>query len=96
MQDIRPHLADDLVEPAPEIADDRQFAGRRQFGTHPAGWPGAQELPVADPLAQRCGCVSRGKDGMFAAGDEHRLPAESALLIDDAEGTINIAALQRQ
>ena len=33
---------------------------------------------------------------MFAARDEYRLPADSPLLIDDAKGAINIAALQRQ
>ena len=33
---------------------------------------------------------------MFTARHEHRVPADCPLLIDDAKGTINIAALQRQ
>ena len=33
---------------------------------------------------------------MLAARQQHRLPADCALLIDDAEGAINVAALQRQ
>ena len=33
---------------------------------------------------------------MFSARDEYRFPADRPLLIDNAEGAINIAALQRQ
>ena len=33
---------------------------------------------------------------MFSARDQYRLPADCPLLVDDAEGAINIAALQRQ
>ncbi len=53
MQDIGPDLANDLVEPAPQIADDRKLAGRGQPGRESGRLRRAEKLPIADPLACR-------------------------------------------
>ena len=80
----------DFVEPPAEIADDLQLAQPRQLGAQAGRLRRAQKLPLADPLAHRSRRV------MLAARQQHRLPAHCPLLIDDAEGAIDIAALQRQ
>ena len=56
VQDVGLDLGNDLVEPAPQIADDRQLAGGGQSGGQPGRLRRAEELPVADPFARRRRC----------------------------------------
>jgi hypothetical protein len=90
VQDPRPHFSDDFVQSPVEVADEHQFAKPRQLRADPGWRRGAQEFPPADPLARRPRRI------MLAAGQQHRLPPERTLLIDDAERAKHIAALQRQ
>ena len=90
MEDLRADLADHLVEATIEIFDNLQLANPRQSGDKPGRHRGPQKLPFADPLA----CGSRRV--MLAARQQHRFPAQRALVVDDRQGAIDIAAVQRQ
>ena len=96
MEDIGPDLANNLVEPTPQIADDRKLAGYRQPGRESGRLRRAEKLPIADPFVCRHRLGFRHEGVMFTARHEHRGPADCPLLINDAKSTINIAALQRQ
>ena len=90
VQYLRANLADYFVEFPVEIADDRELANPRQPSGDPGRHPGPQKLPFTDALSRRSRRV------MLAAGQQHRLPAQHPLLVDNAEGAIDIAALKRQ
>src|SRR5579863_10233906 len=90
MQYVGPDVANDLVEPPAKIADDFQLADSWQFSREPRRRRRTQKFPVADPLARRPRCI------MLAACQQHWVPAECPLLINDAESAVNVAALQRQ
>ena len=90
VQNLRLDLADDLVQAAAEIADDLELAHPGQPGAEAARHPRAQIFPVADSLARRSRRV------VLAARQQHRLPAEGPLLVDDAERAKDVAALQRR
>src|SRR5436190_22293915 len=89
VQDLRANFPDHLIEPPIEVADELQLANPRQPGGEPGRHPGPQKLPFADPLSRRSRRV------MLAAGQQHRLPAQRPLLVDNAERAIDIAALER-
>src|SRR5437660_6305684 len=90
VQDLRANFTDHFIEPPVEVADDRQLANPRQPGGEPGRHPGPQKLPFTDALSRRSRRV------MLAAGQQYRLPAQRPLLVYNAEGAIDIAALERQ
>src|SRR5271163_4153515 len=90
VQNLRAYFVDDLVEATPEIADDLQLASPGQPRAEPNRRRRAQKLPITDAFARRPGRV------MLAAGQQHRLPSQGPLLIDDAERAQDVATLQRQ
>jgi hypothetical protein len=90
VQYLRANLADHFIEPPVEVADDRKLANPRQPGGEPGRHPGPQKLPFTDALARRSRRV------MLAARQQYRLPAQRPLLVYNAEGAIDIAALERQ
>ena len=96
VQDVGLDFGNDLVEPAPQIADDCQLAGGGRLCGQPGRLRRAEELPFADLFASVAPVGCRCERLVFSARDENRLPADRPLLVDDAEGAINIAALQRQ
>jgi hypothetical protein len=90
MQDVRLDLADHIIEPSAEIADDPQLAKPGQLGGNAGRHWRPEELPLSDPLTRRPRRI------MLAARQQQRLPPHCALLVDNTESAIDIAALQRQ
>jgi hypothetical protein len=74
-----------VVEPQFKIPSDHQLAKTGQFEGRPGRQRRAQEFPLADPVARRARRI------MLAAGQQHRLPAERLLLIDNAKVAVEIA-----
>ena len=90
VKNCRSYFPDDVVEPPVEVADDLQLAKPRQLRSKTGRHWCAQEFPTIDSL-------SRGpRRIMLATRQQYGLPPQCPLLIDDAEGTKHIAALQRQ
>ena len=96
MKDIGPDLANNLVQPTPQIADNRKLAGYGQPSREAGRLRRAEKLPIADPLVCRQRLGFRHEGVMFTARHKYRGPADCPLLINDSKSAINIAALQRQ
>src|SRR4029077_8959068 len=90
VQDLRADLIDHLVEPSVEIPDNLQLTKPGQFGGEPGRHRSPQKLPCSDLLPRGSRRI------MLAAREQHRFPAQRPLLVDDAEGPIDISAVQRQ
>src|SRR6516162_10754968 len=90
VKDPGSYLFDDIVESPVQVADDLQLAKPRQLRSKTSWHWRAQEFPGADPLARGPGRI------MLATRQQHGLPTQRPLLIDDAERAKHIAALQRQ
>jgi hypothetical protein len=89
VKDLGLYLLEDVLDTPPEIADNLQLAQPRQPGGKPIRHRRTQEFPLADAF-------SRGpRRVMFAACQQHRVPTQRPLLVDDGESTEHIAALQR-
>src|SRR5215469_3920118 len=89
MKDLGLYLLDDVLDAPAEVADNLQLAQPWQPRGKPIRHRRTQEFPLADAF-------SRGpRSVMLAARQQHRVPTQRPLLVDDGESTKHIAALQR-
>src|SRR6516162_10495283 len=86
VKDPGSYLFDDIVESPIKVADDLQLAKPRQPRSKTSWHWGAQEFPPADPLARGPRRI------MLATRQQHGLPPQRPLLIDDAERAKRSAA----
>ena len=90
VKDFGLYFSDDGVEAPVEIADDFRLAKPWQLRCKTSRHRRTQKFPPADPFARGPRRI------MLAARQQHGLPPQRPLLIDDAERAKHIAALQRQ